>query len=301
MARRQKTNPNYAIHYQMHDYQKRGYLLENFRLFHQRDKGVKVDYHYHEFCKLLLLIAGSGSYVVDGKRYLLQSGDAVLIGNQSVHRPELDGNTAYERVILYIDPYFLQAESCDGCDLLACFSGENGHVLRLPEQQWQRILSMAAALEQEMSSDTQGREIVSKSLLLQLLVQLNRYMTQGQILRPDPILPKNDRILDILRYLDEHLTEDIDIDQLANTFFISKYHMMRLFHRETGTTIHTYISQRRLLLAKEMISQGMRATEACYRCGFRSYSSFTRAYGKHFGTTPTGKKDASIIMSPTYE
>ena len=129
MGRKQKVNPNYAIHYQLHDYQKRGYLLENFRLFHQRDKGVKVDYHYHEFCKLLLLIAGSGTYVVDGKRYLLQSGDAVLIGNQSVHRPELDGNFAYERVILYIDPEFLQQESCEGCDLLACFSGENGSYL----------------------------------------------------------------------------------------------------------------------------------------------------------------------------
>jgi len=37
----------------------------------------------------------------------------------------------------------------------------------------------------------------------------------------------------------------------------------------------------------------MRATEACYRSGFRSYSSFTRAYGRHFGTTPTGRADLS--------
>ena len=65
--------------------------------------------------------------------------------------------------------------------------------------------------------------------------------------------------------------------------------MMRLFHRETGFTIHTYLLQRRLLAARQLIDKGMRATEACYRCGFRSYSSFTRAYNKHFGSTPTGR------------
>ena len=65
----------------MTQYEKRGYLLENFRLFHlNTDSETKVDFHYHEFCKLLLLVSGRGSYVVDGQRYLLQPGDAVLIG-----------------------------------------------------------------------------------------------------------------------------------------------------------------------------------------------------------------------------
>ena len=43
----------------MSNYKKRGYLLENFRLFHLRSaQGAQVDYHYHEFCKILLLISG---------------------------------------------------------------------------------------------------------------------------------------------------------------------------------------------------------------------------------------------------
>ena len=65
----------------MADTRKRGYLLEDFRLFHLRGaQGVKAEYHYHEFCKLLLLVSGRGGYVVDGQRYLLQPGDVVLIG-----------------------------------------------------------------------------------------------------------------------------------------------------------------------------------------------------------------------------
>ena len=51
----------------MSDYEKRGYLLEKFRLFHLSSLGgTKVDFHYHEFCKLLLLVSGRGGYVVDG-------------------------------------------------------------------------------------------------------------------------------------------------------------------------------------------------------------------------------------------
>lgn len=290
----------YNIYYHMHEYKKRGYLLEDFRLFHQRSLGVAVDYHYHEFCKLLLLNAGTGDYVVDSQRYQLQPGDIVLVDCNSVHRPEFDGNHDYERTIIYIDPGFLRRESTADSDLLSCFSGEKGHVLRLNDEQYRHVLALATKLELELSQQHYGREIMGKTLLLELLVTVCR-LQQQEVLHPSPMQPKNDRVLDVLRYLDDHLCEDIEIDKLAERFFVSKYHLMRLFHKETGSTIHAYLVQRRLLMAREMIKKGVSATDACYRSGFRSYSSFTRAYSKNFGTTPTGRKDPSIVMSPTYE
>ena len=83
---------------------------------------------------------------------------------------------------------------------------------------------------------------------------------------------------------------------LAEKFFISRYHLMRRFREETGTTIHAYISDRRLMLARDLISQGIPATDVCFRCGFGSYSSFSRAYGKFFGTTPTGRTIPDAAM-----
>ena len=286
----------------MTGYEKRGYLLENFRLFHLRSQQeTKVDYHYHEFCKLLLLISGQGSYVVDGQRYLLQPGDAVLIGSRSVHRPELEGDVPYERIIIYISPEFLQRESSPDCDLVDIFSGKRGHVLRTKESGYRKIFSLAAALEKELSGGEYGRVILSNAALLQLLVEIGRLFRQENAQNPQPVIPQNPRVLELMRYIDAHLTEDLDIDALAEAFYISKYHMMRLFHQQTGFTIHTYLSQRRLLHARGLIQQGMRATEACYRSGFRSYSSFTRAYGKHFGTTPTGRMDTAREREESYE
>lgn len=274
----------------MTEYEKRGYLLENFRLFHlQSPGGANVEYHYHEFCKLLLLVTGRGGYVVDGQKYLLQPGDVVLIGGRSAHRPELEGDTPYERIIIYISPEFLQQSSIGECDLLQLFSGKNGHVLRLRETERKKVFALAGALEKELAGAEFGREILSNGALLRLLVEIGRGQRQEGAFNPNPVTPEDRRVVEWMQYLDRHLSEDMDMDELAERFFISKFHMMRLFRAQTGFTIHTYLLQRRLLAARQLMEKGMRATEACYRCGFRSYSSFTRAYNKHFGMTPTGR------------
>ena len=283
-------------------YEKRGYLLENFRLFHLHSRGgAEVDYHYHEFCKILLLVSGQGSYVVDGKRYHLSPGDIVLIGNRSVHKPELSGDAAYERIIIYVSPEYLQNMSTPDCDLLSLFSGEKGHVLRLKEQRRRTAFSIAAQLEKALSHDGFGRAQLSQADLLRLLVELGRSMEDPTVDLPRPSMTENRRVLEIMEYLERNLAEEIDIDRLAEEFFISKFYMMRLFQKETGTTIYTYLTHKRLLRARELMDAGMRATETCYACGFRSYSSFTRAYGKYFGTTPTGRVDTALVRAEVAE
>ena len=277
----------------MATYKKRGYLLENFRLFHLRSQGgTQTDYHYHEFCKLLLLVSGSGGYFIDGERYLLQSGDILFIDSRSIHRPELDADTPYERIIIYISPEYLQKHSTADCDLTALFSGTQGRVLRLRENRRKPLFQLAAALEKDLEGDSFGREIVSSAGLLRLLVETGRNIRRSGTFGPSPVMPKNDRIREIMAYIDANLTEDMDADTLAQEFYISKYHMMRLFRQEPGTTVHNYITQKRLLLARELIDGGMRSTEACYRCGWHSYSSFTRACAKYLGSTPTGRPEA---------
>ena len=283
----------------MNEYKSRGYLLDDFRLFHLNDaQGAKVDYHYHEFCKLLMLRSGSGGYMVEGHRYSLEAGDIVLIGSHCVHRPEFEPGTPCERIIIYIAPDFLRRQSAAECDLNAVFSGKGGHVLRPGEKQRRQLFSLAARLEREIAGEGYGHAILGNVLLLQLLVEIGRSRRSASAALPSPVEPGNSRVQDILRYIDANLSEDITIDQLSEHFYISKYHMMRLFRRETGQSIHSYLSDRRLLHARSLIASGMSATESCFRSGFRSYSSFTRAYAKRFGTTPTGR---SAQLEETYE
>lgn len=280
-------------------HEKRGYLLEDFRLFHLRDdRGTSVEYHYHEFHKLILLVSGTGVYLVEGKRYELCAGDVVLIGSHSVHKPDFAPGQPYERVILYIDPEFLRRNSSDSWNLEGAFSGEKGHVLRLGEGN--PFYGLLEELERELSRRAGGWDIAAQGLLIRLCVVLGRTL-EGDVQRPRPMEPKNRRIQEILAYLDSHLEEEISIEILAQRFYISKYHMMRLFRQETGTTIHGYLTDKRLWKAREQIAQGIPAAQACFQSGFQSYSAFSRAYGKRFGMTPMGRSVGGGGREETYE
>ena len=278
-------------------FEKRGYLLEDYRLFHLKDdRGTKVNYHYHEFCKIVLLLSGSGHYTVQGRRYLLRPGDTVLIGSRCVHKPEFEPGILYERMILYISPLLLERHSTESYSLEALFNAERGHVLHLSEEPRRKIQALAGQLESEMSDSRPESEILSRCTLLRLLIEIGRARDSGGAEPAAPIVPRDGKVLEIIHYLEEHYEDDIFIDDLAKQFFISKYHMMRRFREEVGTSIHSYLSDKRLLAARDLIQSGVSATDACYRCGFRSYSAFSRAYGKRFDATPTGRTSVSGAM-----
>lgn len=273
------------------NYEKQGYLLEDFRLFHLKSgAGVRTEYHYHEFCKLLLLVSGSGGYWIGGQRYALQPGDIVLVGSQCIHRPEFEPGNPYERIIVYISPDFLRQHSTEDCDLLECFSGSP--VLR-SERSRLRLFQLAQQLEGELSGNERGRLILSNGLLLRLLVEILRERSRAIAPEPVEVAASDDRVRRIMAYIDAHLTEELTVESIAEQFYLSKFHMMRLFRAGTGTSIGGYITLQRLMLARELILSGMSATESCFRAGFGSYSSFTRTYGKYFGTTPTGRPYAA--------
>ena len=284
-------------------YEKRGYLVEDFRLFHLKDaNGTKMEFHYHEFYKVVFLISGAGGYTVEGNAYRLEAGDVLLIKSREVHRPEFEKGVPYERIILYISPEFLGKYSAGEDSLEAVFEDGTGHVLKLKEKERNSLLELMERLERELDTEQKfAKEVMANSLLLQLLVDIGRRKKKRRDVRQDPTLVEDERICGVMRYIDGHLAEDIDINMLSEQFFLSRYHLMRLFKKETGQTIYEYLLEQRLQLAKELIRQGKSATESCFAAGFGSYSSFTRAYGKKYGTTPTGRNGRCIFMDEAYE
>ena len=87
---------------------KRGYLNEGFRLFHLKDtRAQKLDYHYHEFDKLILALGGKVTYVVEGVTYFLQPWDVLLVQHNLIHKPIIDPSEPYERVVVWLDRTWL--------------------------------------------------------------------------------------------------------------------------------------------------------------------------------------------------
>lgn len=118
---------------------------------------------------------------------------------------------------------------------------------------------------------------MSRLLCLEFLVELNRAsMDDKAQYLPTGVL--NYRVSGLISYINEHLDEDLSIGTLSSLSCISPYHMMRIFKEETGCTIGNYITEKRLIYARDLLSEGVNATDACFRSGFSHYSTFLRAY-----------------------
>ena len=269
--------------------QKRGYLYEDFRFFHNRDsRGVDMEAHYHEFHKLILILKGSGSYTISGQRYELLPGDILLVGSHVPHRPEIPAGSVYERLTFFLSEEFLRDSSLPGGDLEALFSAQRSGVLRPSAHEGDTLRRLAFRVEQELQSEAFGSALRARLLTLTLLVELGRLEESGEH-QLSPVSRPDNKIPQLLRYIDEHLTEELSIEEIAGQLHFSPYHLMHLFKAELGTGVHRYINERRLLLARQLIARGESATTACYACGYRSYSSFARAYRAFFGASPKQK------------
>ena len=296
-------------------YQKTGYLHSDFRLFHLTSTEARdFKSHYHDFHKLLVFLQGSLSYYIEGETYQLQPYDIVLVPAGEVHRPVIHDDTPYHRVILYISQDFFEQYRLGGTDLFRCFSlcaGCGSHILRMEHFQDSRlypviqemILSAGEAdeirsLERQKSLPSAGfsdatsfgersasLDLYQRSLLLQFLLLLNKYACGSDLSCPAPT-SSNPQILQVLAYINHHLSEELSVDRIADACYLNRSYLMHLFRRETGYTLGSYITEKRLFIARNLIQSGTTITDACMQSGFSGYTSFYRAYRKKFGEPP---------------
>ena len=90
----------------------------------------------------------------------------------------------------------------------------------------------------------------------------------------------------IVEYINDHLNEDLNLDVLAEHFYLSKYHLSRIFKASTGFTIIEYIINCRVLKARELLRNGHNVQNAGELAGFRHNANFIRTFGKISGVTP---------------
>lgn len=271
-------------------YEKQGYLVEDYRMFHLKDRTKREhQYHYHDFYKVLLFISGNATYIIEGKSYKLKPYDTVLVNQYDIHKPQVEYNAPYERIIFYISREYLDRHMDDGEDLFYCFkyAKEKGsNVVRFPAIFNSRLMEIIRQMEENEREERFGARLLSKTLFMEYLILLNRAVAE-EACSFERNASYNQKTIDIITYINEHLDEELTIDDLAEHFYISRYYMMRLFKEETGYSIHQYIVEKRVLKAKLMMSSGISATKACFECGFRDYSTFSRAFRSKLGVNPS--------------
>jgi AraC-like DNA-binding protein len=83
------------------------------------------------------------------------------------------------------------------------------------------------------------------------------------------------RIVQAKLFIDNNYAEDIDLDNIADEAYFSKFHFIRLFKNIFGSTPHHYLRQVRIENAKQLLAKNISASQVCFLVGFDSVSSFT--------------------------
>lgn len=273
----------------MDAYNKRGYLNSDFKMFHLTDQiSTEFEFHYHEFHKITIFISGNVQYFIEGKTYSLEPYDIVLVNRNDIHRVQVDPSVPYERIIVYISPGFMEAYRTDHYDLSYCFEKakkEHSNVLRIHALEKSSLFKVTSRLERSFSDTEYAGDLYRQILFLEFMIHLNRAALKNRAEFLDTSL-YNPKIVTLIQYINQHLTDPLTMDALSARVYLSKYYMMRLFKAETGYTIGKYITYRRLLLARSLILKGVPITQACLSSGFQDYSTFSRAYKTEFQESP---------------
>ncbi|HEX3039384.1 MAG TPA: AraC family transcriptional regulator [Caproiciproducens sp.] len=91
----------------------------------------------------------------------------------------------------------------------------------------------------------------------------------------------------ITDYIENHLSEELDLDRVADIAGYSKFHLNRIFSEITGCTIHRYIQRRRLTeSARQLIFTEKSIVEIAFAAGYESQQSYSLAFRNLYCNSP---------------
>lgn len=267
----------------------RQHMLSNdYEVFHYSNRQLSdINLHHHDCYECYFFISGNVTYLIEGKAYTLMPGDIVLINSKELHQAIINNKAmSYDRIVLWINRSFLKDLSTSKSDLTSCFeSPDKRNVIRADFDVQQNIKSLFHKLLNLEDYEGIGSDLLYKSYIIELMVLLNQLSFNTEP-HSNIDIKKSNLIDGVIEYINEHIDGEITIDDLSECFYLSKYHLLREFKKQTGTTIHRYIVQKKLIQAKELILKQVPIISVYKQCGFGDYSNFFRAFKNEYGVTP---------------
>lgn len=245
-----------------------------------------VSLHSHSYAEILCCRSVAGvEYLVGPDRYKLQKGDIILIPPGISHRPIIPEAMAepYVRDVLWVNADFLAS-----MEKIFPRSAASGlaftTLLRTTGTRWEFLSDLFQAGVMEEERKKPGWEAIVMGNSLKILAYLGRaYVELGEgVLKAE----KPELLDKVTAYIEAHYAEHITVSELAHKFYVSDSSISHHFKQKMGISIYHYVTQRRLISAKNLISQGIALEQVATRVGFSDYSAFYRAFKQEYGISP---------------
>lgn len=262
----------------------------------------KRTYHLHTQLEIVFPISNNLICRQDSESMPIPAGCFLLINPMSLHYIDYVRHSGLcDRYVLICEPSLISNITTSGINLLGSFMKHPADCILIqpPVDMLEEILMLLDKMEeqtslyaekyrQDVSPDNSLEYIYSKFLLGQLLVIMNQlYIEQYGI--PDPLkFQRHSRLVsDICSYIDNHLEEDLSVDELAKSFYISKTKLYRITNEVLHMPLNNYISTVRLNSAKALLASTEYSVEIIsQKVGYSNISSFSRFFKAKTGITP---------------
>lgn len=259
-------------------------LRQDFQLSHNRDPYFRtMEFHAHDFLELYYFLDGSVTYYIEDQVYDLCPGDLLIIPAGKMHRPVIaNEHAAYERMVLWITPQYLQSIDSPAGDLQKNLQkvGEHGYCVPFRGDETVFVTALLKKLLYMQNNDTDPK-FCAGAVELYLWTIFRSYGVIDTTHRNETqVIPQ------VIRYITEHFSEPLTLEDVAAEFFVSKSYLNRHFKAYTNSTVYAYIMALRLTHARRMLREGTPAVEAGRECGFSDYSTFYKAFKTQTGLSP---------------
>ena len=254
-------------------------MTENFNIAYcEKSPGGSMPYlHTHNTYEIYYLHQGRRSYIINNKVYELTDGSVALIPPNVFHKTTGDKFT--RTLINFSHGYLLDFFSENAVTkLLSCFRTS---VIFLPPDE--RELFKKLCLNLSKPSQKCGYD-EQPLLLANILNVLNRHSRKENY---EPKNASNRLLAEILDYIGKNYTDIENLEEIANKFYITKYHLCRIFKEATGMTVFQYLTVLKIQKACTMLSEGTYSiTDICSECRFNSQAYFNKVFIRQIGMKP---------------
>ena len=255
--------------------------------YHKKDKKVysEIDGHFHSVYEIYYFICGDADIMVEGKIYPLKPHTLFLIRPGVLHGIRVNSRADYVRNVLYLSPDNLMPERRQLLtDIMPSHKKKPSLEVLYEHTEAFHLDDFFYHIHQLDEQPREIQEMLSPIFLEALLAQIH---ILGRALKPATFIDAMpDKMLEIINFVDGHLTEPQTLESISSHFFISKNYLNANFKKYLGTTAMDYVRNKRVILARQAMQKGASAMDAALQSGFTDYSSFYRAYVKYAGTSP---------------
>ena len=245
-----------------------------------------ISLHSHSFYEIMFCRSCDRvEYLVGANRYRLAAGDLILVAPGVSHKPILpdDMQYAYERDILWVSSDLVE-RICElfPASLLKTVQGFS--LLRTKGSDWSYIGDYFSDGLREFEEMQTGYEESATATAMLILTHLCRAAHSGEAHHSQAEQPT--LLTSFIEYIENNLSESLTLNSIAAHFYISRSAVSKFFREEMDTSFHRFLTQRRLILAKQLISGGEGLERVAQLCGFTDYSVFYKAFKKEYGLSP---------------